>query len=103
MNLSSHFAITLVVCCISISFCLSQPYGVDSARSYEDVAGKILEIGLKEGEAYAMLAELTSKAGHRLSGSRGAAAAVDLTRQMMSARGLDNVHFEPIMVPHWVR
>ncbi|MCZ6776194.1 MAG: M20/M25/M40 family metallo-hydrolase [Ignavibacteria bacterium] len=81
---------------------MSQSNHVET-RSWEDVAAKILEIGLREGEAYAMLEELTTKAGHRLSGSAGAAAAVELTRQMMSARDFDNIHLEPIMVPHWIR
>jgi hypothetical protein len=50
-----------------------------------------------------MLEELTTKAGHRLSGSPGAAAAVKLTHQMMATKGFDNVHVEPVIVPHWIR
>jgi hypothetical protein len=84
--------------------------GVTSAQAlrggnapYDSVAKRILETGLKDLEAFSMLQELTSKAGLRLSGSEGAAKAVELTRQMMERRGFDNVHLERVIVPHWVR
>ncbi len=66
-------------------------------------SSKLLEAGLRENGAFAMLQELCTKAPHRLSGSDGAALAVELTKQMMIDRGLANVHLEKIMVPHWVR
>jgi hypothetical protein len=71
--------------------------------SYDSVAKRILETGLRNLEAFNMLQELTSKAGRRLSGSPGAEKAVELTRQMMERRGFNNVHLEAVMVPHWVR
>ena len=71
--------------------------------SYDSVARRILETGLRDLEAFSMLQELTSTAGHRLSGSPGAEKAVELTRQMMVSHGFDNVHLEAVMVPHWVR
>lgn len=74
---------------------------VDSV--YAAVAGRLLAEGLVASEAYTMLAELTTRAPHRLSGSEGAAAAVVVTREMMQKRGFDNVHTEKIMVPVWVR
>ncbi len=70
---------------------------------YADVAKLLLSEGLRTCESYDMLKELTSKAGHRLSGSEGAAKAVQLTKEMMERRGFDNVHLETVMVPHWVR
>ena len=80
----------------------AQPLRAGNA-AYDSIAKRILEAGLKELEAFSMLQELTSKAAHRLSGSQGAAVAVELTRQMMERRGFDNVHLESIIVPHWVR
>ncbi|MDH4070661.1 MAG: M20/M25/M40 family metallo-hydrolase [Ignavibacteria bacterium] len=74
-----------------------------SQVAYDSLAQEMLSFGLRKGEAYALLTELTTIAGHRLSGSRGAEIAVDLTKTMMEQRGFDNVHLEPVMVPHWVR
>jgi len=71
--------------------------------TYEDVAARLLKAGLQTCESYDMLVELTSKAPHRLSGSEGAALAVELTRKMMEERDFNNVHLESVMVPHWVR
>lgn len=69
----------------------------------DSVALMMLKWGLSRGESYAMLEELVTKAPHRLSGSQGAAIAVETTRKMMADRGFDNVHLEEIMVPVWVR
>ncbi|MBM2842002.1 MAG: peptidase [Bacteroidetes bacterium] len=74
-----------------------------SGLSYDSVATMLLEAGLRNCEAFEMLKELTSQAPHRLSGSKGAAKAVDLAKQMMLQRGFDNVHLETVTVPHWVR
>lgn len=57
---------------------------------------------LTEGKSYSMLEHLTLRIGHRLSGSPGAAAAVEWTRQVMSEFS-DTVWLQPVMVPHWVR
>jgi hypothetical protein len=103
MNFNLSILFALVQCCILTSASFCQSNSVVAGHSHDDVAARILELGLKDGEAYDMLAELTSQAGHRLSGSPGAAAAVELTLQMMLSKGFDNVHLEPIMVPHWVR
>ncbi len=69
----------------------------------KEFSAKLLEHGLSNNGAYAMLSELCAKAPHRLSGSEGAAKAIELTKQMMVDRGFANVHLETIMVPHWVR
>ncbi len=69
----------------------------------KDFSSKLLQEGLREYGAFTMLQELTSKAPHRLSGSDGAARAVEITKQMMVDRGFSNVHLESVMVPHWVR
>jgi Zn-dependent M28 family amino/carboxypeptidase len=54
-------------------------------------------------QAYAMLEELTRRAGHRLSGSPGADTAIAITRAKMERLGLDSVWLEPVTVPRWVR
>ncbi len=58
---------------------------------------------LENPRAYAMLAELCAVAPKRLSGSKGAAAAVQWGQKTMLSLGLENVRLEPCMVPHWER
>ncbi|MFQ5676811.1 MAG: M20/M25/M40 family metallo-hydrolase [bacterium] len=74
-----------------------------SPGPYMNVARDVVESALDDGQAYAMLRELTLGVGHRLSGSPAAAAAVEWGRQTMLRLGLDNVHLQEVMVPHWVR
>jgi carboxypeptidase Q len=75
-------------------------------RSEDDIylktARKIYRKGMSEQYAYELLKKITS-VGPRLTGSPQAEAAVELTRQLMEDMGFDNVHLEPIEVPHWVR
>ncbi len=69
----------------------------------ETTIRKIYDEALTNGEAYSNLEHLTTKIGARLSGSPGAAAAVEWSRQVMQAYGFDSVWLQPVMVPHWVR
>lgn len=50
-----------------------------------------------------MLEHLTTRIGPRLSGSPGAAAAVEWSRHVMQEYEFDSVWLQPVMVPHWVR
>ncbi|MEQ9592615.1 MAG: peptidase M28 family protein, partial [Cyclobacteriaceae bacterium] len=63
----------------------------------------IFDEALKNGHSYQMLEYLSTKIGQRLSGSPGAAAGVEWSRQVMEAYGFDSVWLQPVMVPHWVR
>jgi len=71
-------------------------------KPYTDIAQQITRTALADGQAYRLLAELTSL-GPRLSGSPQAAAAVDWSRQTMLKLGFDNVRLQEVMVPLWVR
>jgi carboxypeptidase Q len=62
------------------------------------IAAEITE----NGKAYANLRELTS-IGPRLSGSEGAAKAVEWAKRKMESYGFDRVILQPTMVPHWTR
>ena len=62
----------------------------------------IIQRELKTSQAYDTLAHLTDSIGPRLSGSKGAAAAVAWTTARFRAWGIPVVD-EPVMVPHWVR
>ena len=70
---------------------------------YDSVASRIVTNALQSGRAYPLLYELTTKIGHRLSGSPEAARAVAWSKKKMEELGFDNVHLEPLMVPHWIR
>ncbi|MBX2946596.1 MAG: M20/M25/M40 family metallo-hydrolase [Cyclobacteriaceae bacterium] len=69
----------------------------------EQFIRKIYDEALARGQSYEMLEHLCTKIGPRLSGSSGAAAAVEWSRQVMQAYGFDSVWLQPVMVPHWVR
>ncbi len=69
----------------------------------EAVIRQIYSKALAEGKSYPMLEYLSTKVGARLSGSPGAAAAVDWSRHQMEDFGFDSVWLQPVMVPHWVR
>jgi hypothetical protein len=79
-------------------------YLVSGAQSTdEQVIRKIYDEALVKGQSYELLEHLCTKIGPRLSGSPGAAAAVEWSRQVMHAYGFDSVWLQPVMVPHWVR
>ncbi len=86
---------TLLLISIS-SFCLAQ-------SSDESTIRQIYNKALSEGKSYSMLDNLCNKIGPRLSGSPGAAAAVEWSRHVMEDFGFDSVWLQPVMVPHWVR
>ncbi|MBZ4411542.1 M20/M25/M40 family metallo-hydrolase [Myxococcus sp. MISCRS1] len=66
------------------------------------VAEKLVGPALTEGHSYARLAELTDGIGPRLSGSEGAAAAVQWALKSFKADGV-KAWTEPVKVPRWVR
>jgi len=81
----------------------SQTADTGKTRPYELLANKIITTGLDSGKAYDLLYELSTKIGHRLSGSPQATQAVAWAKKTMEELGLENVRLEPVMVPHWVR
>jgi carboxypeptidase Q len=53
--------------------------------------------------AWQRLAEMCDRFGPRFSGTTNLEAAIDWILAQMTGEGLDNVHGEKVMVPHWVR
>jgi carboxypeptidase Q len=93
-----------VVLCLLLCFSLTTASGRQGeAVKQRDVLHRFVEQGLRKGLAYNLLSELTRKAPHRLSGSTGAAKAVEVTTDMLRRIGCDSVWNEPCMVPHWER
>ena len=64
---------------------------------------QIYDEALERGKSYSMLEYLSTKIGARLSGSAGAARAVEWSKKAMEEFGFDAVWLQPVMVPHWVR
>src|SRR5262249_37490889 len=73
---------------------LAQPISVPEAIKNES---------LGHPKSYDLLTELTKKIGARLSGSPGAAKAVEWGQRKMRELGFENVRLVPCKVPHWVR
>jgi carboxypeptidase Q len=70
---------------------------------YRATAGRIIGAALTSNHAYSRLAHLTDHIGNRLSGSQALERAIEWAVVEMKKDGLDNVHTEKVMVPHWVR
>jgi len=73
------------------------------SKAYLNIAKAITDTAMSDCKAYSLLKELCYDIGPRLSSSPQAAAAVEWARQNMLTFGFDNVHLQPVMVPHWVR
>ena len=72
------------------------------AATYRDRAGAILGAALVDQEGWDKLVYLTTKIGHRLSGSPQLEAAISWAAGRMREEGLE-VTVQPVKVPHWVR
>ncbi len=75
------------------------------AQTSQDQQGikEIFNEALSRGKSYELLSDLCLKIGPRLSGSPGAAAAVEWSQHVMETYGFDSVWLQPVMVPYWVR
>jgi len=73
------------------------------APRYRAVADRLMDAALADSSAWQRLAELTDRFGNRLSGSESLERAIDWILDGMRRDGLEHVHAEPAMVPHWVR
>ena len=70
---------------------------------YREAAGKLMGEALSSDAAWQRLAYLGDTFGPRLSGSPNLEAAIRWAVEEMQRDGLENVHAEPVKVPHWVR
>lgn len=64
---------------------------------------KIFDEALTNSNCYEVLRHLCKDVGPRLSGSQGAADAVDYLYKTFQKEGFDTVFLQEMMVPHWVR
>ena len=70
---------------------------------YREATGRLMGEAMSSDFAWQRLALLGDTYGHRLSGSPNLEAAIKWAAEEMKKDGLENVHVEPVKVPHWVR
>lgn len=73
---------------------------------YAEVALDIINLavsGKAQNRSYNRLADFTDTIGNRLSGSPNLELAIKYMYKALTQDGLENVHLEPVKVPHWVR
>uniref|UniRef100_A0A9L0J9R9 Carboxypeptidase Q n=1 Tax=Equus asinus TaxID=9793 RepID=A0A9L0J9R9_EQUAS len=73
---------------------------------YGDVAKAIINLavyGKAQNRSYERLALLVDTVGPRLSGSKSLEKAIQIMYQNLQEDGLENVHLEPVKIPHWER
>lgn len=78
-------------------------YSAQAQDPVQETVNRIFEQSLIHQQAYENLRVLTSQTAGRISGTAAAAAAVELTRQMLLDLKPDTVWLQPVMVPRWVR
>ncbi|MGC8487943.1 MAG: M20/M25/M40 family metallo-hydrolase, partial [Clostridia bacterium] len=71
--------------------------------AHKAAAARILESALHSHAAWERTALWTDTFGPRLSGSDALERAIDWALDELKQDGFENVHGEPVMVPHWVR
>jgi carboxypeptidase Q len=72
-------------------------------KANQDQANKIIAQAMQDETGYRRLEYLCDRIGARLSGSKSLNDAIAWAMAAMKADGLDAVHTEKVMVPHWVR
>jgi hypothetical protein len=75
----------------------------DLALVDRDTSARILTRALEDEGAWKKLEYLTTRIGHRLSGSAGLEQAIAWAYEAMKAEGLEGVRLQPTRVPRWLR
>jgi carboxypeptidase Q len=90
---------SLLLSCLAAAS-LSAQVTIEPHRAAAD---RLIDAATKDSAAHKRLAALADKFGHRFSGSQSLENAIDWIMAEMKKDGLENVHGEQVMVPHWVR
>jgi hypothetical protein len=75
----------------------------DLTRSYRETSRQVLARALADEAGWRKLDHLTTRIGHRLSGSPGLEKAIAWAHDSMKTEGLEGVRLQPVKVPRWVR
>ncbi|CAB1334751.1 unnamed protein product, partial [Coregonus sp. 'balchen'] len=82
------------------------PETAKEIASYAKVAQSIIDLavyGKAQNRSYERLADFTDTIGNRVSGSKNLDLAIKYMFNALRKDGLENVHLEPVKIPHWVR
>jgi hypothetical protein len=90
-------------CSFLLSISALNAQSADTSKPYQSFVKKIVATGLGDDKAIEFLQQLSGGIGPRLSGSANADSAIVWAKKTLTDLGFDNVHTEPVMVPHWVR
>jgi Zn-dependent M28 family amino/carboxypeptidase len=91
----------VLLACVS---CLAaRGEGADLAAAYRETSERVLARALADEGAWTKLEHLTTRIGHRLSGSPELEAAIAWAHSGMKSDGLEGVRLQPVRVPRWVR
>ncbi len=88
---------------LSVPTHASRPDGTSWLDPYREPSARLIGEAMSSRFAWERLALLGDTFGHRLSGSRSLEEAIQWAVGEMKKDGLENVHTEPVKVPHWVR
>jgi carboxypeptidase Q len=107
MTKQNRFSISIFVLVFALLGPLSMTtiLGQNTSKNSDEDAlfiRKIYDNALTTTSTYPWLSDMCTKIGSRLSGSEGAAKAVQYTKQMMDTSGF-TTRLQPCKVPHWVR
>jgi carboxypeptidase Q len=96
-------ALSVGAVCFVLSIGVSDASAQSIADRYRTTANRMISTEFADSSAWNRLAEMTDKFGNRLSGTENLEHTIDWVLAQMKADGLQNVHGEKVMVPHWVR
>lgn len=108
-------AVLSVLLLICLPQCQSSPHRHNSEplldifkelSKYADIAQEIIDLtvyGKAQNRSYERLALFTDTIGNRVSGSNNLDLAIKYMYNALTQDGLENVHLEPVKIPHWVR
>ena len=103
-NFVFSISTVLILNCLFLISCKHKS-NEHSELNLEDtkIIKQFFDEALTTRETYALLDHLSNKIGHRLSGSEGAAKAVNWTEKVMNNYGFDKVYKQDLFVPNWKR
>jgi carboxypeptidase Q len=105
-RLRTAFAVLTVLAALAALAGIAPPapaQQVDIATAYRATADSLIRAATGDSAAYRRLGRMVDTFGHRITGSASLEATSDWILDLMKADGLENVHGQPVMVPHWVR
>ncbi len=88
---------------LTVSMDASGPEGTGWLDAYREPAARLIGEAMSSRFGWERLALLSDTFGPRLSGSRSLEDAIQWAVAEMKRDALENVHTEPVKVPHWVR